>query len=1269
MKVVKKEYFLKIGKVALFLMLRPKSIYTILFLLIIHLFGSLGVYFNQGQFLILVNKIGVLLKLNQSIIDIVNIIVNLIFGVDLMVIFIESLVIIGFIVILIYQIKKESRLKEDSERIKTIEETSSETNQDVKSIKKELAEMSKQLKESNGSSKVDISKIESGLTTIIKYCISTSRNGRPNQALEILSQNNNLVDALDKDSPVRLEFKIAEAKALREASKSDEAILKNEEIISKHKDDIRPYLNLADMYLQVSDYENYEKYLAKAEAINPDHPTIKNIKIIKIIKNIEENGKIELDENDIWGNEGSFERAHCYYIHSIVSSINGEAEKRDEFLDNAIKIDGEYIYYEAQKISNKILDLNQKKKEGENIFNLSELSQTKNEIEKLEFAVKDDDAPKRLLEVGLLKLEMSFLQHPNNEYQALKNIVDNLVKLFIQTRFDDFNDRKITEMFDGAQPFITEEIVNKIVKYILGSKKKPSDILVFVVLSTAISCFENIDDVIELSKKFEKHKLGNLLSAFKAQDEKLIIEEINKLNEIEKFKIIICVPDIKLRLKLIDNILGSLDEQKRDLLLKMKAGLLYQEKDFESAIRMIQGLDLSKADAIMSDIAFDVAREIGIYHDVERDSLKRLLELNAYPDRKYYFLGNLAIAQYHLREFPEALINAKESLENGGKLALDGLQFLLFIALDILISEDKIEEAEILADQHRRIERDYKLSMKISEILLAKKEFDEAIKAIVDATLRVENISPEQLLASSHQLTIIQNVSGEEIAKPDTVDENVFVKLDGIEGWFFIGEKNKSLDATFIQEKNDGRYKVLIGKKIGDKITWPGDDGRMNKIERRIEDLRFTADYIGLRGAQEMQKMAQAGNPYIKIFEVGTTPESMKESLMKFMGREEDVFKQFVENKLPFSFYASLVGSAGYAFSKIRSYQEGFVNTILNAEDWEVQKVTAKKAMEGRQVHIDGTSLFMLIETGSFKKIIPYLSKFAVPSSAMDEYRNLIQKFSTIPKKGSLQIGLEKNDVKATMYDEDSANKIKDRIKEFCDYVQSKANSVYGIGAQERSSNVVENKIIPAMSDATIKAQQDADSLVMTEDAVYMELNSQFTKKRKPEYFSLLALATVLYEQGNLCLDDYLEIFYWLTVYRVKFLSTSAEFIISTIIQNQKSILTIHPDLINKLNLDLVWSEEYDANINSVINVCSDVLVALIKNNTIIEDYLRLIFPKLYMPVLKGRNSHYWAEKLLQVVAIKIKRSSSVYNIGVENRFELLQIMMNNYVKNQTGIV
>lgn len=1250
----------KIGIIVLSFLFKPATTFTVIFFLLVHLLGSLEMYFNQGDFISLINEVSIKIDLSSSVTSILIKLFQIKFGTELLLVIIEAVLLIVFISMAFYEISKSSRLKKDSKNIDEIKELSAESNVGINEANKQIAEI-KQLLTEDSKSKIDVVKLETNLIEISKYCINLSRSGKPNKALEILEQNKGLLEIINNNSIARLEFDIAEARALRESSRIDEAIDKNEQIASSYKTEIRPYLYLADIYLQVSDFEKYNEYIAGAEKIDSKHPTLRNLDFVKRIKSGENN--LVLDDDDIWGDTNSLERAHCYYIHSVASNVNGDNKKRDEFLDLAIKINPESLSYQSQKIDFAIYDLNIRKKNGENIFSSNNITQIKQDIEKLEFIIKDDDAQGRILEVERLNLELSFLQHPHNEYHIIKKTVERITELLIQTRFDDFNDMVMVSLLDGATPFITKDMLNKLVGYVSTSNKKPSELLIFLFASSAIACYENIDEAILLLSEYSDKDTTELLASIKSKNEKDVLTVIDRFDENKKLKIILSINDIPLRLKLIEGSIKTFNPGNKDILLKLKASILMESQDFDSVIELMKNIDLKNADAIISEMAFNAARELGMHLHIERDALKRLLELNTYPERKYEFITNLAFSQYYLKEFPEALKNAKDSLENRASLSVKGIQSLLFLSLDILIAEGKIDEAESLLIRYNDIKKDYRISMKMSEILLAKKKYDEAVKAVVVATQEVENISSEQLLASSSQLIMIENASGIERIESEKVVVNTFVKLSGLDEWFYIGNKDKSMGAINFESDKDQRYKILINKNKEDKIKWPGDDGRIDKIERRIDDIRCAEDYIGIRGAQEMQRMAQAGSPFIKMIEVGTTPESIESSLLNFFEKENDIFKQFIENKLPFSFYASLIGSIGNSFSKIRMNMAGFVNTVLNFDDWLRQNKLAEEALNGKKVYIDGTSIFMLVESGCYKKILSKLPNFGIPSSAIEEYRTLIGKFSSIPKDGSLQIGIEKNKIRAVQYDEVNANKIKDNIKEFCDYAQEKANLVFGIDKQERSSNLIEEKILPSLSDAVIKSQQDVGSIVMTEDPLYLELNSKFTKKLKPDSFSLLSFAETLFKNEDISLDDYLNIFYWLTVYRLKFFPTNATLIVDSVVRNIGNLVAVYPDSIDKLNLSLIWSDEYGAEIKSVINVGSDVLVSLIQNISISEQYLKLIYQKIYVPILNGRDKNYWGQLLLKIVAIKINKLIPGFGPEIEQRFILLQQEINEFLK------
>ena len=621
----------------------------------------------------------------------------------------------------------------------------------------------------------------------------------------------------------------------------------------------------------------------------------------------------------------------------------------------------------------------------------------------------------------------------------------------------------------------------------------------------------------------------------------------------------------------------------------------------------------------------------------------------------------MVIAQYNLGEFPDALSNGKKVLENKDKISPSGQSYILFICLDILLSDGNGNDAFNLSKQYSDVKKDFRLYIKESEIYLAKKLKKESIEAAVNAIKSVEKIDDQCLGAVSYQLMIIQNIFDFEFERPKIISDGVFVKLEKIEDWFFMGE-GSPLNAVQLNNKNDRRYKALINVKLGDKIEWAGDDGRMVKIKRKVEDIRIIEDYIGFQGFKLMEKMGKAGSPYMKMIEVGTTPESIKESMLKFMGKENECYKMYVNNKLPFSFYISLVGNIGEAFSKIRFNKKGFVNINFSQEDINSQKEKAIMAIQGRKVFIDGTSLFMLLESGSYKKVLSNLPDYYVPFSAMLEYKRLIEKFSNVPKRGSMQIGMRGSDVHFSQYDQESSEKIKEVLCGFNDYINKNAK-IFGVADSERNENEIEKRILPSVSDACIKAQQkDGDVIVMTEDFSYLTYNSRLTGKNQPIYFSLWVIIRVLLDSNKITWDEYLETFHWLTVYRERFLPTSAEEIIKCMFVGTENNLIINPKNIDKLNLNLIWSEEYGTNINSVINVASDVVLYLLKNFSVTDNQLEIIFPKLYIPILNKRNKIEWGNKFLSICRYKINHSALIHQVNIDIRYKILENRVYGYI-------
>ena len=67
------------------------------------------------------------------------------------------------------------------------------------------------------------------------------------------------------------------------------------------------------------------------------------------------------------------------------------------------------------------------------------------------------------------------------------------------------------------------------------------------------------------------------------------------------------------------------------------------------------------------------------------------------------------------------------------------------------------------------------------------------------------------------------------------------MKFENQDRWFYIGEGNE-LDATKITEHEEN-YQELIGKKLGDKVTF-ARKYRLEDLEYEIEDILSLEKYI-----------------------------------------------------------------------------------------------------------------------------------------------------------------------------------------------------------------------------------------------------------------------------------------------------------------------------------------------------------------------------------------------------------------------------------------
>lgn len=1083
------------------------------------------------------------------------------------------------------------------------------------------------------------------------------KSEKPKRVLDDFAQLEDFLSLIEYNDDIFLEFNLIQARAYLDAELIDESIEKNKAIISSFNDDVRPYLNLVRIYFRIGDFQMYKKYYGLAKEIEDQNPVLKSFNVLYQLRLGQD---VNLDPQDMWGELGSQERDSCYFIHSIVADINKNYKLRDQFMQKAIASGN--LLYKAKHIKHEADDIIRKSQEG-NYEVHKEALKLLEELEELKFACKDDESVRRKLSIYFAELCVLIADHLNVQQRVAKENYDNLLNNIFKSYFDSEVDVILTYMLGSAHPLSSKDSISNIMRYIDDNKNTPSKDLVFLVIMDALKFLEDLSFVESFCNKY-KQDLMPLVIAFRRDDRELIKKELHKFSDKNKLKFILNIEDDSWRSELIDEFMDDLSsEEDKDVFYNLKIGILYGQKKYKEALEVIKSLATDSIDPVKCRFGYEMAKSLGFYSQ-EKDFLIRLVDLNAYPDSEYLFKADLAVVHYYLYEHKEALRVGMELLDNlevfKKAVSIEGQQFVLYICLEVLDIYRKYQEAISLLGKTESIPKNFQLYMKYSEIFLKKEDIEKATEFLIKGVYSIDQINEQYISMANYQLLMIENVSGEFTKQGEIVVEDSFVRLDGVEQWFYLGNGN-SLDAYHINDNFDQRFKILMGKKINDDVSWPGDDGMINPIKRKIKNICDIKGYIGFRGAEIMTKMAKAGNPYMKMIEVGKTGEQAIESLKKFMNRDDKYLDEYKNNKIPLSFYINFLGSVGNALSQIRFSKTGFIHINYNDGDILEQKKTAYDIINGSPVYIDGTSLFILFDILFYKKVLSNIPNFYVPASVVNEYKKLIEKFSSIPKKGSFQISKEGANLRGSVYTKIKAEEIKGHVLEFIEYIDAHGH-VKGVSNEEKHKDNIEQKLLPSVVDACILSQKDGYNL-MTEDISYAVYNSKITGKQKPNHCSVWALVRVLYEKEFLCFDEYLEIFYWLTIYRERFLPTESIDINHCLFGEQKDQSVISVDKLDKFNLKFIWSEEYGSNPESVINVASDILARVISDFSISESQLIKIFPKIFVPALASRDQKFWSEKLIAHCEQKLQLAG--FNVGTKERVELLHKSISKYTKNE----
>lgn len=707
----------------------------------------------------------------------------------------------------------------------------------------------------------------------------------------------------------------------------------------------------------------------------------------------------------------------------------------------------------------------------------------------------------------------------------------------------------------------------------------------------------------------------DFINAIESKDDEKVLTFLERDNQLA---IIIAsttknLPD--LRRKIIESLPNDKNIQKDKLFILLN----YDEQNFDEAFEILKQIDLTDLSYFECQPILKIIHEKKAW-DFEIIVLEKLLKKEKSEIEKFTLKSQLFNAYFNLNKYVEAIglgeqLIKQDSVEN----ILDSKNREILIADTILacfergkVDNSALKKSQKILEEYQLPQPSFDFKVGIeAKVYLKNDDPRKALKSVVQGVKIKKILSPEEYTKLYFLLTI--EIGRQIDLKLDSlkqVEENTFIKFDGKDQWYFIGDDNE-LDAIKIPSTNT-KHSLLVDKKVGDKIDL-SNEYSLEKSEKTIEKIFLIEQYILWQTIHNSDKLSKDdffdGIQMIAIPEKEGTidPQYLLKFLENTYKQTEPFFDMYYNNSFPLAVLAVNEGGITNAIGRIQQENRGFINFSLGtSKELEMQKNTARNTLTKKlPFYIDGTSAIILSEVGLFEKIYSLLPNLKVPQSVISLLANITEKFSYIRGQAG-QMGYAQGKIVFSSVEDNKRRQIQANFLKSINLLESKPKNITVISPANKVDCFSEQKIPGELSDACILAQKE-DISVLTEDLFYLKMNELETKKKSPEYFSSWALLRVLYEEAIISFDDYIDFFGYLSFYRFRFLPLSIDDIEKTVFGDGR-IKIVNPENIRKLNFRLTLSEEYGVTFQKAFSIVGKFILKLLNDNTVSPEITERIF-------------------------------------------------------------
>lgn len=225
-------------------------------------------------------------------------------------------------------------------------------------------------------------------------------------------------------------------------------------------------------------------------------------------------------------------------------------------------------------------------------------------------------------------------------------------------------------------------------------------------------------------------------------------------------------------------------------------------------------------------------------------------------------------------------------------------------------------------------------------------------------------------------------------------------------------------------------------------------------------------------------------------------------------------------------------------------------------------------------------------------------------------------------------MGYAKGKITISTIDQDKRDLILNNFRASINLFESNPKNIGVISSANKTNTFSETRVPDELSDACILAQKE-NLPVLTEDHLYLAFNELETKKKAPQYFSSWALMRVLYDEGYITFDEYLDYFGYLSSYRFRFLPLTTDDIEKAVFGDKK-FKFVKPENIRMLNFPLTLSEEYGVPFQVALQVVGSFLHRVVLDDVVALDVVEKIFAEITSSFPTKRSKSELGQLLLE---------------------------------------